>query len=183
MQNSRKRRTGRILRVAYPVAKYAAVLLISLNLYRLPSRAWLLPGVTGPRAVLMLWVALLMFLGLLSDRRVRSARKDERDLLSFLALCDPGLLLLNIAAIAHLYISWYRSASLQPAPSQSVLPLISMAMGCVLWIYGCALPDIPFGSIWGLRTNRTLAGPDAWMEFHRKAMPCFLIAEIGRAHV
>ena len=117
MQNSRKRRPGRILRITYPIAKYAAILLISLNLYRLPREAWLLPGVTGPRAVLMLWPALLMVLGLRADRRVRLLRKDERNLLSFLALCDPGLLLLDIAAIARLYVSWYRGASAQPDAS------------------------------------------------------------------
>ena len=46
MQISHKRRPGRILRALYPTAKYAAVLLIPLSLYRLPRQAWLLPG--GP---------------------------------------------------------------------------------------------------------------------------------------
>ena len=47
MQNNRKHRPGRILRIAYPIAKYAAVLLIPLNLYRLPRQTWLLPGISG----------------------------------------------------------------------------------------------------------------------------------------
>ena len=188
MQNNRKHRPGRILRIAYPIAKYAAVLLIPLNLYRLPRQTWLLPGISGPREVLMLWPALLMLLGLLSDRRILRAKEQDRQeqknktsgkashCLSFLALCVPGLILLNIAAIAHLYISWYHSATAQPENAVPILPGAVMAIGCVLWIYGCCLPQIPFGSIWGLRTGRTLSSPEAWQEFHHKCMPCFQIA-------
>ena len=190
MQISHKRRPGRILRALYPTAKYAAVLLIPLSLYRLPRQAWLLPGVTGPRAVLMLWPALLMVLGLLSDRRAHRAREQDGQeqknkasaqgsrYLSFLALCVPGLLLADLAAAAHLYLSWYSSVPRQPAVPESVLPLTVMAMGCVLWIYGCVLPDIHFGSVWGLRTHRTLVSPEAWQEFHRKSMGYFLAAGI-----
>ena len=138
----------------------------------------------------MLWPALLMMLGLWSDRRVRLAQEqDIREqknktsgqgsrCLSLLTLCVSGLLLLDIAAVSHLYISWYRSASGQPESPVSVLPVAVMAIGCVLWIYGCALPGIPFGSVWGLRTDRTLSSAEAWQAFHRKCRPCFQIAGV-----
>ena len=190
MQRSRKRRPGRILIRTYPVAKYLAILLIPLSLYRLPPETWLLPGVTGAREWLMLWPALLMGLGLLADRRAARARElDARERepkaaaqgshhLSFLCLCVPGLLLLDAAAVSHLYLSWYRSAAGQPEQPMPLLSLALLAMGCVFWIYGCAAPSIPFGSIWGLRTRGTLSSPDAWKTLHRKYALYFQIAAL-----
>lgn len=190
MQTSRKRRPGRILIRTYPVAKYLAVLLIPLSLYRLPRQTWLLPGVTGARVWLMLWTALLMGLGVLADRRARRAlEQDEWEkenkitaqgshYLSFLALCDLGLLLLDAAAVAHLYFCWYRSASGQPEQPVLPLPLVLMAMGCVFWIYGGAAPSVPFGSVWGLRTPRTLSSPEVWKALHMKYAKLFRIAGI-----
>ena len=180
MQHSRKRRPGRILVLAYPVAKYLAFLLIPLSLYRLPPQTWLLPDITGSRAWFMLWPALLMLLGLLADRRARRALElDAREkesktasqgshFFTFLALCDLGLLILDAAAIAHLYLSWYRSAAGLPDQPLRPLLLILMAMGCVFWIYGGAAPGIPFGSVWGLRTKKSQASPEAWAALHRK---------------
>ncbi len=188
MQRSSKRRPGRILIRTYPVAKYLAMLLIPLSLYRLSPVTWLLPGITGAREWLMLWPALLMVLGILADRRARRAlEKDARErenkktaqgshILTFLALCVPGLLLLDAAAAAHLYLSWYRGGAGQPGQPMPVLSLAVMAMGCVFWIYGCISPGIPFGSVWGLRTRGTLSSPDAWMSFHRKSAAVFKLA-------
>ena len=188
MQKSGKRRPGRILLRTYPVAKYLAVLLIPLSLHRLMPVTWLLPGVSGSRAWLMLWPALLMVLGLLADRRARRAQEldaAEREkktaaqgshFLTFLALCVPGLLLLDAAAVAHLYLSWYRGGGAQQAQPAPVLSLTVMAMGCVFWIYGCVSPDIPFGSVWGLRTRGALASPEAWKAIHRKSGVLFMLA-------
>ena len=190
MQQSRKRRPGWILIRTYPVAKYLAFLLIPLSLYRLSPRTWLLPGVTAAREWMMLWPALLMVLGILADRRARRAlEQDAGELkkkdtaqgshyLTFLAVCDVGLLLLDAAAIAHLYFSWYRSAAGQAEQPMLPLPLAFMAMGCVFWIYGCAVPSIPFGSIWGLRTRGTLSSPEAWKAFHLKSAVLFRAAGI-----
>ncbi|MBQ9008559.1 MAG: SdpI family protein [Clostridia bacterium] len=53
-----------------------------------------------------------------------------------------------------------------------------MAAGCVLWIYGRALPRIPFGSIWGIRTAKTLASETAWTNAHLKGRALFCILSL-----
>ena len=179
MQHSRKRRPGRILVLAYPVAKYLAFLLIPLSLYRLPPQTWLLPDITGSRAWFMLWPALLMLLGLLADRRARRALElDAREkesktasqgshFFTFLALCDLGLLILDAAAIAHLYLSWYRSAAGLPDQPLRPLLLILMAMGCV----GGPAPE---GSLPAPSRRRPVPGG---------GNPPALLAGLSRAHV
>ncbi len=165
MRYGKKRVPGAILLRTFPVAKYLAVLLLSLDLWRLPESTWLLPGLFGSRRLLMLWVVPVLLLGYLADRKFRKG--DVRDQLTFLALAVPGLLLLDGAAIAHLYLSWYYTGS-PAAPAPPVLHLLLMAAGCVGWIYGRVLPRLPFGNIWGIRTKQSLSSEEAWADLHRR---------------
>jgi len=176
----RRRQPGRILLCAYPFAKYLAVLLISLNLQRLPAQTWLFPGRTAPRAVFMLWTALLLCLSGLMDSHAAKERLRDLEaqashpsgqmlnLISFLAVAVPFLFLLDAAAIAHFYLSWYHSASSVLLPVSPV-PTLIMAAGCVFIIYGRALPTLPLGSHWGIKTARTTVSAEAWSSIHRKA--------------
>lgn len=167
------------LRRCYPVAKYAGLLLIALNLHRLPERVEALPGFTVPRGALMLWALLLMALGYMADKRLdKEKRKDEEtpgnpgmNALSFLALADPGMLIADIAAVAHLYYCWFQGGS----DRASWLLTAVMAVGCVLWIYGGALPAVPYGSVWGLRTEKTLSSQASWTKLHQKYAGVFSI--------
>ena len=178
MQRSKKHKPGAVLLGTFPVAKYLGLLLISLNIGQLPRQTWILPGMTASRLFFTLWIALFLGLSLLADRRARIEQKNDQvrggkvlNLLSFLALAVPGLLLVDALAILHIYLSWYKAGAvlLQPA---------CMAAGCVLWIYAQALPALPFGSIWGIRTARTLASPAAWSETHRRTRPLFRILSL-----
>lgn len=183
----RKRQPGLVLIRTFPVAKYLAVLLISLNLQRLPSNTWLFPGCTVPRAVFMLWVALLLLLGWLADRQAEREHQHDLDeqakhpsgqvlhLVSFLALAVPGLLILDAAAIAHLYLSWYHSTASVLAPVSPV-PTIIMAAGCVFIIYGRALPSLPFRSLWGIPVSTATASASAWTKYHQKASIVFSVS-------
>ncbi len=167
------------LRLFYPVAKYAGILLVALNLHRLPERVEALPGFSVPRWALMLWVFLLMTLGYMADKRLGKERRKDGETrtdpgmnaLSFLALADPGLLLLDIAAVAHLYFCWFQGGSEQVLR----LPAAVMAVGCVLWIYGCALPEVPYGSVWGIRNEKTLHTQADWQMIHKKYAGVFRI--------
>ena len=47
------------LNTLFPVAQYAAAVLIALSYPRLQENTWLLPDTYGSRAWLMLWVAAL----------------------------------------------------------------------------------------------------------------------------
>ena len=192
--------SGRVLRRTLPVAQYAAPLLISLNLHRLPRTVRLLPDLPGFRGWLMLWTALILFLAWRTDRGL-SRRRDagpetavtrgegpaprtadggpraalNGESLFFLSWTVTGLLILSAAAAAHLYYVWYLSG--QPAEEPSGrLPLLLMAAGCVLWIYGRKLPSVPFGSVWGIRTRETLSGPENWEKACGKGSAVCLIA-------
>lgn len=202
-----RRPAGWILRKARPISLYAAPLLISLNLSRLPKSVWLWPGHEDSRAFLMLWTALILLLAWLADRGLarrllvnqsgsapastsplpdspssvspRGAATPASavygsDALFFLAWSVPGMLLLNLAGIAHLYLAWYHSGQSALPPSLPVLLL--MAVGCVLWIYGRVLPRIPFGSIWGPRTKESLSSPEAWCTLSCRSAPVCLAA-------
>ena len=159
----RKRPVGTTLVRTFPVSKYAAFLLISLNLHRLPANLTLIPGIQGPRQWLMLWSLLLMILG---HRATLAVRRAGKDALSTLAFLVPGLLLLDLAAIAHVYFCWYLAGI--PLAPVSWPVTICTSIGCVLWIYAEALPFIPYKSIWGIRTKATLASEDRWLNLHRR---------------
>ena len=178
VQRSKKHKPGAVLLGTFPVAKYLGLLLISLNIGQLPRQTWILPGITASRLFFTLWIALFLGLSLLADRRARIEQKNDQvrggkvlNLLSFLALAVPGLLLVDALAILHIYLSWYKAGAVLPQTA-------CMAAGCVLWIYAQALPALPFGSIWGIRTARALASPAAWSETHRRARPLFRILSL-----
>ncbi len=203
MRRNSKLPEGWILRKVRPVYLYAAPFLVSLNLSRLPKSVWLWPGMDGSRAFLMLWTFLLLLLAWLADNGlVKRIQADHREVspaaptnfaqpsarvafsqpstvagpntLFFLAWSVPGMLLLNLAAIIHLYLSWYYAG--RPAVSPSLPVLLLMAAGCVLWIYGRVLPRIPYGSIWGIRTKDSLSSAEAWFALSRRAAPLCLAA-------
>ncbi|MBR5110500.1 MAG: hypothetical protein IK099_09910 [Clostridia bacterium] len=171
------------LRLCYPVAKYAGLLLIALNLHRLHGQVEALPGILVPRWTLMLWVFLLMALGYMADKRLEKERQKDGETqsktgmnaLSFLALADPGFLLLDAAAIAHLYDCWFQGGSAEVL----WLPTAVMAVGCVLWIYGNALPSVPYGSVWGVRTEKTLHSQVDWRMIHNKYACIFRIVGVS----
>jgi len=166
MQQTRKnRQPGRIPRRAFPVARYLGVLMVALNLLWLPAETWLAPGFTGSRRFLMVWATLLLALDELAVHKVR--RLSREDSLSFLALAAPGLFLVDAAAMAHLYLCWLNSGKppVRFSPAAAFL-LLPMAAGCVLWIYGQALPVIPFGSVWGIRVQSTLTSEEDWRRVH-----------------
>ena len=171
------------LRLCYPVAKYMGILLTALNLHRLPEQVEALPGFTVPRWALMLWVFLLMALGYMADKRLRKEQQTDGETqaspgmnaLSFLALADPGFLLLDAAAIAHLYYCWFQGGSAQVPWLLTAV----MAIGCVLWIYGCILPAVPFGSIWGIRTEKSLHSQADWQVLHNRYADIFRIIGVS----
>ena len=163
----RKKQAGQTLRRAFPIARYLAVLLISLNILRLPANTWLLPEITGSRRFLMGWAALLLLLDRPAVGKYR--RMSSEDSLSFLALAVPGFFLLDAAGIAHLYLSWFYSGRSITADASGTEIILLMAAGCVLWIYGSALPALPYGSIWGIRTKATIAAEAEWKKVHKQA--------------
>ena len=179
-----KRKKGsETLQRFFPIAQYLAAVLIALCYPRLKETTWLLPGVEGPRIWLMLWVIVLLGLSYLMDRAY--LRAYYRDLVeiqnkvpngnlnrsTLLALGVPMMFVVDAVAIAHLYLSYFRSGA---APVNDVAlnqHTVAMAIGMVLWIYGRLLPKIPHKSIWGIRTKATMADQLAWGKAHLKAVP------------
>ena len=179
------------LRHFYAAAKYAGMLLVSLNLPRLPGTIRLWPGWTVPRCAVMLWTAALMFIGFRTDlaagRAILRDREEIRqgkaggglNLSTFLALVTPLLFLLDAAAAGHFYSAWFASASPLPNTLPVMLHTALMAVGCVVWIYGRAMPALPCNSVWGFRTNVTLQSPESWRNWHLKASTWFCAAAIA----
>ena len=178
------RKKGKLtLNTFYPIAQYMAVVMIALSYPRLSPVTWLLPGVTGPRAAIMLWAAALLGVDVLMDRAyLRAYRKDLWELenkvahggmnrSTLLAIGVPCLFILDIAAIAHLYLCYFRGGAGGSAGLS--MHTGAMAVGCVLLIYGRLLPRLPFGSIWGMRTKATLKDQLSWGKAHLKAAPWF----------
>ena len=172
----------RVMRTLYAVARYAAAMLVALNLHSLPERVPLLPGVTGPRGFLMLWAALLLGLSVLMDRRWEASRQRDREegtahggdrnRLSFLILALPLLILLDGLAVWHLYAAFFSGE----AASGGGAAVWVMAAGCVLWIYGRCLPSLPYRSFWGIRTAESLASEAAWERLHRRGSAVLCVA-------
>ncbi len=179
----RTRPPGHILSLFYGPAKYAAMVLISICLPLFPPVVSLLPVLQGSRAFLMVWPFLLIFVSLKTDRIVRQAHLADLQEASagmrgagcqaagFLALFVPLLLVLDTVAIAHAYFCYFSADAGSSSPS---LPLtVLMAAGCVLLIYGTQADNIPYRSIWGLRTAASMASPEGWKALHQKAALLF----------
>lgn len=178
-----ERKMGRItLEGLYPVAKYMGAAFMAISYPRLPRQLWILPGLTAHRAVLLLWVILLLGAAVLMDRAWLKAY--HRDLIeirqkvkngnlnrsTLLALGVPCLFLADLAAIAHLYVCLYHSGmAVLTGPAVTAATGL-MAAGMVLWVYGQLLPRIPFGSIWGIRTAKSMADQRAWGLVHLAAV-------------
>ena len=181
MQKPKK--TSRTLQQFFPVSQYMAAVLIALSYPRLNERTWLLPETEGTRLWLMLWVVLLLGLSMLLDRAHLKAY--YRDLLeiknkvphgnlnrsTLLALCVPLMLVVDGIAIAHLYLSYFKSGANTLSEPLLIQHTAAMAVGVVLWIYGRFLPQIPHRSIWGIRTQKTMADQLVWGKAHIKAVP------------
>ncbi len=179
-----KRKKGsETLQHFFPVAQYLAAVLIALCYPRLNETTWLLPGVEWPRIWLMLWVIALLGLSYLMDRAYLKAY--YRDLVeiqnkvpngnlnrsTLLALGVPLMFVVDAVAIAHLYLSYFRSNTAPVSDIALNQHTVAMAVGMVLWIYGRLLPKIPYKSIWGIRTKATMADQLVWGKAHLKAVP------------
>lgn len=179
-----KRKKGAAtLQTFFPVSQYMAAVLIALCYPHLKETVWLLPGVEGQRLWFMLWVAVLLGLSVLMDRAYLKAyyrdlwemenkvKNSNLNRSTLLALGVPLMLIVDIVAIAHLYLAYFKSGA-NPLPEQLLIQhTASMAIGMVLWIYGRFLPKIPHKSIWGLRTRSTMADQLVWGKAHLKAVP------------
>lgn len=177
------RKKGRItLDGLFPVAKYMGAAFVAICLPRLPGQLWLLPGLTASRAWLLVWVAVLLGSAMLMDRAwIRAYHRDLIEIRNkvkngnlnrstLLALGVPLLFLADLAAIAHLYLCLYHSGMTTLTGQMVNLATGLMAAGMVLWIYGQLLPRIPFGSIWGIRTAKTMADQQTWGLVHLVAV-------------
>ena len=188
MASGRKIKLG--LSQFYVIAEYLGLLAVAVNYPRLPKRVWLWPGQTGPRCVIMLWAFVLLALGLRADFMLGLAILKDREEIrqgvrggglnagTLLALATPLMLLLDAGAIAHFYLCWFHSGG-QSAAAAAALPTAVMAIGCVLWIYGRRMPALPYRSICGFRTARTMESPEAWQAWHAKAAPAFCVVGIA----
>ena len=177
------RKKGRItLEGLYPVAKYMGAAFVAISYPRLPKQLWILPGFSAHRAVLLLWVAALLLAAVLMDRawlkayhrdliEIRSKVKNGNlNRSTLLAIGVPLLFIADAAAIAHLYVCLHHTG--MPVLSGQMVNAATglMAAGMVLWIYAQFLPRIPFGSIWGIRTAKTMADQQAWGLAHLAAV-------------
>lgn len=179
----RRKKGASTLQTFFPVSQYLAAVLIALSYPRLQKTTWLLPGVEGHRVWLMLWVAVLLGLSVLFDRmHLKAYYRDLWEIKNkvphgnlnrstLLALGVPLMLVADGVAIAHLYLSYFKSGAASLSGQLLIQHTAAMAIGMVLWIYGRFLPKIPHRSIWGLRTPKTMADQIAWGKAHLKAVP------------
>lgn len=178
----RRQKPGRItLDRLFPICKYMAAVLIAVSYLNLPEMIPFFPGTQLPRAASMVWVLVLLAAAALMDLMDKRARRKDRQELAdhvrnggmnrstLLALGVPSLFVLNCAAIVHFYYIYLNSGAAAQAAGSLSLNTVPMAVGIVLWIYGAEMHHIKFGSIWGIRTKATLAGPEQWAAAHKRA--------------
>ncbi len=189
MNRKKKLRLG--LHHFYPAAKYAGALFTALAWGYLPETVWLWGDVFSSRRFLLLWAAALLLLGLWLDRSRRAAReKDAAEIKAsvkygglnestLLALSVPLMFILDALAVLHLYLSYFKSGAPSAAdPADALLP----AAGMVLFIYGRALPQIPYRSIWGIATKDARKSEAAWKQRHRAvSLPVTLLGALALA--
>jgi len=179
----RRKKGAATLQNFFPVSQYLAAVLIALSYPRLKETTWLLPGTEGHRIWLMLWVAVLLGLSVLLDRmHLKAYYRDLWEIenkvpngnlnrSTLLALGVPLMFVVDGAAIAHLYLSYFKSGANVLSDQLMIQHTAAMAVGVVLWIYGRFLPKIPHKSIWGIRTQKTMADQLEWGKAHLKAVP------------
>lgn len=179
-----RHKRGRItLERLFPVSQYMGALFLALSYPRLPNPLVIAPGLVTHRALILLWVPVLLLFAFLMDRAWLNAyRRDLAEIKAqaknanlnrstLLALGVPCLFLADFAAIAHLYVCLYQTG--MAMRSGTAVQTLIMAAGMVLWIYGRRLPHIPFASLWGIRTARTLQSQQAWATVHLAAVRWF----------
>lgn len=178
----RAHKPGRItLEGLYPVCKYMAAILIAVSYPRFSPQIRFLPGMQLPRAVMMIWVLLLLACANMMDMLDKRAKqKDQQELAehvrnggmnrsTLLALGVPALFILNCLAVVHLYYVYLQSGLLTQTAVSFSMGTVTMAVGIVLRIYGAEMHHIRFGSIWGIRTKATLGSQVQWQHTHEKA--------------
>lgn len=181
MQKAKK---GKLtLNTFFPISQYLAAAVIALCYPQLNHRTWLLPSVSGSRAWMMLWLPVLLGISMLMDRAYLKAysrdlweienkiKNGNLNRSTLLALGVPMMLILDAVAIAHFYVSYFKGGVSPLSGTPMTMHTAAMAIGVVLWIYGRFLPKIPHRSIWGLRTQTTMADRLAWGKAHLKAVP------------
>lgn len=166
----------------YPVAMYLGAFLVCMALPQLPEQTWLLPERVGSRALLMLWVVLLLGIDLLLDRiYLKCLKKDlaERaagvkhgglNVQTHQALSAMGMFLLDAIAVLHMVVSFNQAGAVRLAGQAVTFRSLALAAGIILWIYGRLLPRIPFQSIWGIRTKASMVDVPSWGRIHLKAV-------------
>jgi len=185
---NRQQKKGRLtLHTFYPVTKYMAAALAAISYPLLSETTWLMPGVTGPRAFMMLWTAFLLGISLWMDRSyARAEKKDLEEIQNhvrygnmnrstLLALGVPCLFILDLIAIIHLYLSYFRGGAGSAGGISLRLHIAAMACGVVLFIYGSYLPRLSYGSVWGLKVRASMKNTDVWKRVHASAAPCALL--------
>jgi len=184
---SRKKKLRLSLGHFYQTAKYAGALFAALAFPFLSETTWLMGDVCASRRVLLVWVAALLSLGLWLDKsRAQARAKDQAELAArvryggmnestFLALTAPLMFILDALAIAHIYLSYFKTGGVSPDTGTTLL----MAVGMVLFIYGRALPGVRFGSVWGVATTRARQNEAAWKRIHRAASQPVTLLGLG----
>ena len=76
--NKRFKKGRLTLHTFYPITKYMGAFLIALSYPRLNTSTWLMPDITGPRALMMLWTAFLLGICIWMDASY--ARAEKKDL-------------------------------------------------------------------------------------------------------
>lgn len=188
--NKRFKKGRLTLYTFYPITKYMGAALVALSYPRLNASAWLMPDITGPRALMMLWTAFLLGISVWMDASyARAEKKDLEEIQNhvrygnmnrstLLALGVPCLFILDLLAIAHLYLSYFRAGSGAAGSAALRLHTGAMACGIVLFIYACYLPRLPYGSIWGLKISASMKSREIWKRTHEAAAPCALLSGV-----
>ena len=181
MQKTKK---GKLtLNTFFPISQYLAAAVIALCYPQLSKQTWLLPIAVGSRAWMMLWLPVLLGLSALMDRAYLKAyyrdlweienkvKNGNMNRSTLLALGVPMMLIVDAVAIAHFYLSYFKGGAGTLSGTPLTMHTAAMAIGAVLWIYGRLLPKIPHQSLWGIRTQTTMADQLAWGKAPLTAMP------------
>ena len=177
MENRRRRRLTLPIHALYVACQYLGACAVCLGYPGVGDFARLWPGGPAvPRHAIMLWPLALLAADVLLDRAwLRAYGMDlaegaDRGLhrRTLEALAAPVLFILDFVATLAVLSCQRENAAFDP---QVRLHTAAMAAGIVLWIYGRALPRIPYKSVWGIRTAAALQSVHAWGIIHLKAMP------------
>ena len=186
MQRPTQKRLSLPIHTLFVLCQYMGMASVCLGYPGAAPQARLWPGgPLLPRRALMLWAVFFMVVNLFLDRawlKMLQADMAEKTHASsgyglhrktLEALASPVLFILDLIAI-YTILSCQQEGAAYLASTR--LHTIAMAVGTILWIYGRRMPFIPFGSIWGIRTQNTNQSIQAWGAVHLKAMPGVCLA-------